>query len=1025
MGDDYYGPHGDVIYTGDVLIAVAHRSVRRKSTQEIVALIAQAHRPTVIEFASPAAAAVAVPASSRPHVPHKPQQQQQRILFDDDTINTSTDNSTNIGIGIGATTMNKKNKNKNKSKKVKQCKYGDNCPQKSHCRFSHPTPLLPSPTTTMTKATDTTVTMVDSDRKLKQALGIIALDDASSLFAQSQSQSQSQASSSSCAPNDDDEAKKQKQKKQKKKQQQQQQQQVVTTTATSFKHSKIHSYIPSIDNENKPVPGSWYDRECKFKDQCHYQGCKFRHPARVPSFLTSSKIVKNKHKNKDTTNRPAVGVFSTTASNSHTNSSSNIDQLFRSDPNVSAAATAPGIVNYNLLSTLAKHEVQLCRDENDDEAIAAATKAIAKANAIAAQNKAKKEQRRAIERKAKLEAERVVESQKERARALLAANAIQEQQRILAATTKQRADQMKQERERHDAAIVARKKEQQQQQQQQQKAAAIAQAKRARELKAAAAAAAAKKAAMVRQDNERQAKKEAVQRERELQQVLTAQREKERQEQLERERKQKEKADIETQQQRKKMQEFEDKEKERVRHEEEQKKARFEKLQKDREVARLKKLKNDEKKASKLKQVREERLQYWNIDRHQRNEFATVFKQFCIAEICRLCLGTDRRADRAGRISHHVRSQDIHDLDNSKSILTAIDDGQKLAYNVFYPHLVATNVKVLSPKNKQFHNKFGSILSWDETKKKYKVRFETTKKGKMGDEAYFLPENLEAQEVTASSSTSTYERGGKSGVPHDDCEDGTYCVETDAGECIVTVVLMDSLRLAHKLGPTVLDQTIQKELIARVEADFREKKRQKEITRLEQQREEELRIREQEERKQRLRRRAEEEERHREAQRARKERLEREKEAKRFDRERMGRGGGGFSFRGRTHVFDDDDDDFFRAFFGSFGGRNHGRGPHFYGNDDDYDDDDNSYDQYDEENGPSMEEHAEILGINVDASSKEIKKAFRQLALMYHPDKFDADKHDDTMTKEDAEEHFKKCSAAYEYFTSRRRREDE
>merc|ERR1711865_971257 len=103
----------------------------------------------------------------------------------------------------------------------------------------------------------------------------------------SQPQSQSQASSSSCAPNDDDEARKQKQKKQKKKQQQQQQQQVVTTTATSFKHSKIHSYIPSIDNENKPVPGSWYDRECKFKDQCHYQGCKFRHPARVPSFLTS------------------------------------------------------------------------------------------------------------------------------------------------------------------------------------------------------------------------------------------------------------------------------------------------------------------------------------------------------------------------------------------------------------------------------------------------------------------------------------------------------------------------------------------------------------------------------------------------------------------------------------------------------------------------------------------------------------------------------------------------------------------
>merc|ERR1712238_79864 len=73
---------------------------------------------------------------------------------------------------------------------------------------------------------------------------------------------------------------------------------------------------------------------------------------------------------------------------------------------------------------------------------------------------------------------------------------------------------------------------------------------------------------------------------------------------------------------------------------------------------------------------------------------------------------------------------------------------------------------------------------------------------------------------------------------------------------------------------------------------------------------------------------------------------------------------------------EDDDEDFFRAFFGNRFDRDY--------DDDEYDDE---YDDEEDEHGLSYEEHAE--------------------------------KHD-TMTKADAEEHFKKCAAAYEYFMARR-----
>jgi curved DNA-binding protein CbpA len=61
-----------------------------------------------------------------------------------------------------------------------------------------------------------------------------------------------------------------------------------------------------------------------------------------------------------------------------------------------------------------------------------------------------------------------------------------------------------------------------------------------------------------------------------------------------------------------------------------------------------------------------------------------------------------------------------------------------------------------------------------------------------------------------------------------------------------------------------------------------------------------------------------------------------------------------------------------------------------------------------------MEKYYVILGLPVIASREDVKKAFRNLAKQWHPDRF----HNDSEKHKEAEKKFKLINEAYRYLLS-------
>jgi DnaJ-class molecular chaperone len=61
-----------------------------------------------------------------------------------------------------------------------------------------------------------------------------------------------------------------------------------------------------------------------------------------------------------------------------------------------------------------------------------------------------------------------------------------------------------------------------------------------------------------------------------------------------------------------------------------------------------------------------------------------------------------------------------------------------------------------------------------------------------------------------------------------------------------------------------------------------------------------------------------------------------------------------------------------------------------------------------------MKDYYTLLGVSKNATAEEIKKAYRQLALKYHPDRNKGDK--------DAEERFKEINEAYAVLSDQEKR---
>jgi len=391
--------------------------------------------------------------------------------------------------------------------------------------------------------------------------------------------------------------------------------------------------------------------------------------------------------------------------------------------------------------------------------------------------------------------------------------------------------------------------------------------------------------------------------------------------------------------------------------------------------------KNDKKTQRQMKYMQQatKRIEYWKKEISRSDEFSKLISKFLIAEYSRL----HENIDQVDQETVKILAQEA-----------------KTAYYKLYNCDTKTRFAVAGLK--QNSGRFGTIRFWDEEKEKYCVGLDT-KKGKNQQELFLKPENMDYETPE----------------PKLDSK-GEKMFEVNVNGTAVKLTKSTADRLMECKDP---DQFL---------ADFAKEMREAELGRKAM--EEGERIREKEERARRAAQAMKENE---EWNREKAERAERAKgkatsraKAKRERRESRRayydgfdgfypgfQRGGFFTRRGHRNQsgcscarceMEEIHAAFFSGGFPSF----------MFEGFNEESDDEYWYEDESEDDEEVFQEAAETLGVAIDATPEEIKRAYRKQALKFHPDKYSAEKHDNGLTKTEAEEKFKAIASAYEVLRS-------